>query len=149
MLYKQLYILTLSICKVVRGWAGVMRGFTLVETIISIVVIGIVFLGLLAVFTGVYTDVVYDEAMTVATMLAKAEMERAIGLGFAGVSDQNRDSPLAFSGNFSNYSWQIRVDAVPVAIADDPTMTNYKQVEARVAHAMAGSVSLKTIMTNY
>ncbi|MDO8603297.1 MAG: type II secretion system protein [Candidatus Omnitrophota bacterium] len=126
-----------------------MKGFTLIETIISVVVIGVAFLGLLAVFTGVYTNAIYDEAMTAATMLAKAEMERAIGLGFAGVSDQNRDSPAAFSGNFSNYSWQIRVDAVPIAIADDPAMTNYKQIEARVAHAMVGNVSLKTIVTNY
>lgn len=125
------------------------KGFTLIETIISIVVIGIAFLGLLAVFTGVYTNAVYDDAMTITTMLAKGEMERAIGLGFASVSDQNRDSPLAFSGNFSNYSWQIRVDAVPIAIADDATMTNYKQVEARVTNAIAGSVSLKTIVTNY
>ncbi|MEK6733474.1 MAG: type II secretion system protein [Candidatus Omnitrophota bacterium] len=125
------------------------KGFTLIETIISIVVIGIAFLGLLAVFTGVYTNAVYDDAMTIATMLAKGEMERVIGLGFAGVSDQNRDSPLAFSGNFSSYSWQIRVDAVPIAIADDPTMTNYKQVEARVTNSITGSVSLKTIVTNY
>lgn len=125
------------------------KGFTLIETVISIVVIGIVFLGLLAVFTGVYTNAVYDEIMTTATVLAKGEMERVSGLSFASVSDQNRDSPLAFSGNFSNYSWQIRVDAVPVAIADDATMTNYKQIESRVSNNMLGYVSFKTVVTNY
>lgn len=124
-------------------------GFTLVETVISIVIIGIAFTGLLAVFTGVFTNAVYDDLMTVATMLTKGEMERVKGLSFANVSDENRDSPAAFSGNFSNYSWQVRVDPVPEDIADDETMTNYKQVEVRVTNDIAGQVSLKTIVTNY
>jgi len=125
------------------------NGFTLVETIISVVVIGIAFLGLLAVFTGTYTRAVYGDALTTATMLADGEMERVKGLGFASVSDQNRDAPVAFGGNFSNFFWQVRVDAVPVAIATDPTMTNYKKVEVRVSNGIIGYVSINTVVTNY
>lgn len=125
-----------------------MRGFTLIETIISMVVIGIAFLGLLAVITGVFTHATRDEVMSIATMLAKGEMERVTRLSFASVVDENRDGPASFSGNFSNYSWQVRVDAVPAAIVTDPTMASYKQVEVRITNTIAGDVSLKTIVTN-
>ena len=133
----------------ISGLSGKMKGFTLVETIIAIVIIGVAFLGLLAVFTGVFTNAARDEAMTVAISLAKGEMERVTGLSFANIADENRDSPASFGGNFSNYSWQVRVDAVPASIANDPGMNNYKQVEVRVTNAMVGDVSLKTIVTNY
>jgi len=126
-----------------------MKGFTLIETIMAILVLSIAFLGLVAVVIGVFTNATHDEAMTIATMLAKGEMERVMGLSFANVDDENEDSPVAFTGNFSNYSWEVIVSAVPVAIASDPTMTNYKQVEAMVTNAIAGDINLKTIVTNY
>jgi prepilin-type N-terminal cleavage/methylation domain-containing protein len=119
------------------------KGFTLIETIISIVVIGVVFLGLLAVITGVFTHATRDEVMSVATMLAKGEMEKVTGEGFSVTSDSG-----TYSGNFSDYSWEVVVSAVPVSIASDPGMNQYKQVETVVTNAMIGSVSLKTILTN-
>jgi len=125
-----------------------MKGFTLIETVISIVVIGVAFLGLVAVFTGAFTNATFDEAMTVATMLTKGEMERVIGLGFS-VDDEHRDDPVSFGGNFTNYSWQVRVDPVPEDIAVDEDMSEYKQVEVRVTNAIVGDISLKTIITNY
>ena len=125
-----------------------MKGFTLIETVIGIVVIGIISLGLMATFTGVFKNAVRDEAVTVATSLAKGELERVTRLSYASIVDQNRNSPVSFGGNFANYSWQIRVDAVPVAIANDATMVNYKQVESRVTNALLGDISLKTIVTN-
>jgi len=125
-----------------------MRGFTLVETTIGIVVLGIIALGLFATFTGVFTNAVRDEVVTIATSLAKGELERVARLSFASVVDQNRDSPVSFGENFTNYSWQIMVDAVPVAIASDAGMAQYKQVEARVTNPMVGDISLKTIVTN-
>jgi prepilin-type N-terminal cleavage/methylation domain-containing protein len=125
-----------------------MKGFTLIETVIGIVVLGIIALGLFAIFTGVFTNAVHDEVISIATSLAKGELERVTRLSFANVVDQNRNSPVSFGGNFSNYSWQIRVDAVPVGIANDPGMSNYKQVESRVTNPMVGDISLKTIVTN-
>ena len=127
---------------------GHKEGFTLIETIIGIVVIGVVFMGLLATVTGVFTNAGRDEAVTVAISLAKGEMERVTRLRFANIADQNRDAPASFGGNFSNYSWQIRVDPAPAAIASDPEMANYKQVESRVTNPMVGDISLKTIVTN-
>jgi prepilin-type N-terminal cleavage/methylation domain-containing protein len=126
-----------------------MTGFTLIETIIAIVVIGIMFFGLIAVFTGVFTSVTRDESVTISGMLARQEMERVVESGFANIVDEHRDSPSSFGGNFNNYLWQVRVDAVPVSIANDTGMADYKQIEVRVSNAIAGDVSLKTMVTNY
>lgn len=125
-----------------------MKGFTLIETVIGIVVLGVIALGLFATFTGVFTNAVRDEAVTIATSLAKGELERTARLSFAGVVSQNAGSPVSFGGNFANYSWQIVVSAVPVAIASDAGMAQYKQVESRVTNPMVGDISLKTIVTN-
>ncbi|MBU1006988.1 MAG: type II secretion system GspH family protein [Candidatus Omnitrophica bacterium] len=119
------------------------NGFTLIETVISILIIGIAFLGLVAVLTGVFTHATRDEVMSVTTMLAKGEMERVTGEGWAFLEGSG-----SYSGNFSNYSWQVIMSAVPVAIENDPYMANYKQAEVVVSNAMIGSVSLKTILTN-
>ena len=121
-----------------------MKGFTLIETMIAVVVIGIAFLGLLAVVTGVFTHATRDEVVTIATMLAKGEMERVSGLGWSVEYDSG-----SFSGNFSDYSWEVVVSAVPTDIAVDAGMTNYKQIEVVVTNTMIGSVSLKTMVTNY
>jgi len=125
-----------------------MKGFTLIETVIGIVVLGVIALGLFATFTGVFKNAVQDETISIAVSLARGELERVTRLSFASVDSQHRDSPVSFGGNFANYSWQIRVDAVPVGIAIDPGMTNYKQVEARVTNVIMGDTSLKTIVTN-
>lgn len=125
-----------------------MKGFTLIETVIGIVVLGIIALGLFATFTGVFTNAARDEVVTIATSLAKGELERTARLSFVSIIDQNRGAPVSFGGNFTNYSWQIRVDAVPVVIASDPGMAQYKQVESRVTNPMVGDISLKTIITN-
>jgi prepilin-type N-terminal cleavage/methylation domain-containing protein len=125
-----------------------MRGFTLIETVIGIAVIGIIAIGLFATFTGVFTNAARDEVISIATSLAKGELERVTRLSFASIVDQNRGSPVSFGGNFTNYSWQIRVDAVPVAIANDPGMANYKQIESRVTNPIVGDIGLKTIVTN-
>jgi hypothetical protein len=97
----------------------------------------------------VFTNATRDEVMSIATGLAKGELERIKGLGFADVNDENRDNPASFIGDFNNYSWQVRVDKVPNNIVIDNKMVNYKQVEARVTNPILGDISLKTMVTNY
>jgi len=125
-----------------------MKGFTLIETIIGIVVLGVIALGLFATFTGVFKNAVQDETITVAVSLAKGEMERVTKLAWASILNQYRDAPVSFGGNFSNYSWQVRVDRVPTAIVHTTNMNQYKQVEVRVTNPIVGDISLKTIVTN-
>ena len=123
-----------------------MRGFTLIETVIAIVIIGVVFAGLLAVFTGIFTNACRDEVLAISTSLAKGEMERVTRLTYGSIASTPN---VSFGGNFANYSYQIIVSAVPEAIASDvPPMSEYKQIEVRVTNELTGIVSLKTIAIN-
>ncbi|PIW68498.1 MAG: hypothetical protein COW10_02215 [Candidatus Omnitrophica bacterium CG12_big_fil_rev_8_21_14_0_65_42_8] len=122
-----------------------MRGFTLIETVIGIVVLGVIALGLFATFTGVFTNAVRDEVLAVATNLAKGELERVSRLAYVSI---NSTYSVSFGGNFANYSYQVIVSSVPPAIANDPDKLQYKQVEVRVTNPMVGDISLKTIVTN-
>ena len=124
------------------------RGFSLVELVLVIVVAGIAIPGVILTFYELSRKSAYDEAMTTAVMLAEGELERTVQKGFANIVDENRGNPVSFGGNFSGYRWQIRVDAVPAALANDPSMSEYKQIEARVTNNIIGDVSLKTIATN-
>jgi type II secretory pathway pseudopilin PulG len=123
------------------------KSFALVELVLVIVVASIAIPGIMYLFNQLARKSINDEAMYTATMLAEGELERVIQQSFANVADQNRNSPVSFGGNFSGYSWQIRVDAVPAAVASDPGMAQYKQVEARVTSNIIGDVSLKTVVT--
>ena len=66
---------------------GHKEGFTLIETIIGIVVIGVVFMGLLATVTGVFTNAGRDEAVAVAISLAKGGVGGGTRLRFANIAD--------------------------------------------------------------
>jgi len=124
-----------------------LKSYALVELVLVIVVAGIAIPGVMYMFNQLARKSINDEAMFVATMLAEGELERVVEQNFANVADQNRNSPVSFGANFSGYKWQIRVDAVPVALANDPGMAQYKQVEARVTSDIIGDVSLKTVVT--
>lgn len=124
------------------------KGFSLIELVLVIVVAGIAIPAVILTFYELSHKSAYDEAMTTAVMLAEGELERTVQKAFANIMDENRDNPVSFGGNFLGYRWQIRVDAVPVSLANDPSMSQYKQIEARVSNNIIGDVSLKTIATN-
>ena len=124
------------------------RGFSLIELIMIIVIAAIAIPGVILTFYEISRKSVYDEAMNAAVMLAEGELERAMQKTFTDTVDENSDSPVSFGGNFSGYSWQIRVDSVPANLAIDASMGQYKQVEARVTSNIIGDVSLKTVVTN-
>ncbi len=128
------------------------KGFTLIEIVAVIIVIGIASLGLVGVIHQVLIDVHRPHTLTTATALAEGEAERVMGLSFANVVDENRGSPASYSGNFSNYSWEVRVDSLDSAapsLGSDADMSDYKVVEVRVHHAAVGHVSLTFLRTHY
>jgi len=121
------------------------RGFTLIEIVIAIVILSIALGTLLTVIANVTQQTVVPEFLNGASYLAERQFEQVTNRRFADVVSQGWTS---FTGNFSDYAYQLNVGPVPVSLAADPGMTQYKQVEITVRHSSAGAVSLYTIVTN-
>jgi prepilin-type N-terminal cleavage/methylation domain-containing protein len=129
------------------------KAFSLIELILVVVVLGIAVFGLITVAQEVMLETHKPEVISTATALAEKEAERVTRLSFAAVDDENRDSPQSYGGNFSTYSWEVRVDSIDDAapnLGSDPDMDNYKVVEIRIHHDLLGGyISLVFLRTNY
>jgi prepilin-type N-terminal cleavage/methylation domain-containing protein len=116
------------------------NGFTIIELIAVIVVLGIALAPLGVMFTQVMTKYAQPEAIQVATALARQEMERVTGLRYSSIVSE---ASTTFT-DFPNYNYQVIVGT----ISGESDTDEYKQVEVLVTNSSIGiSVSLKTIVT--
>jgi len=122
-----------------------LKGFTLIELVMVIVILDICLPSVALLFSQVMKTYGEPEVMQVATALAEQKMEEVSGLRYSDIAD---DGPTAFSGNFSNYTYQVTVSAVPTGLANDPSMTDYKQIEVTVSSSIIGNITLATVVTN-
>lgn len=126
-------------------------GFTLIELIIAMVIIGISTSGLVVVMQQVMVDRHKPEIMLTATSLAADQAERVIRLSFDNVADENRGSPVSFGGDFAAYNWEVRVDSTNTTypgLGADPMMQDHKVVEVRVHHNTINYISITFLKTN-
>lgn len=126
------------------------KGFTLIETIITLVVLSIAAVGVLSVFTtgikGSSNPLIIDQAV----QLAQEKMDEAIALrksgGFAAVNTINPGLPV-FPAPFNTYAWSRVVDCDPTFV---PCPAQYQRVTITVSwNAGVDSVSLITLISNY
>lgn len=125
------------------------KGFSLIELIISIVIISIAALSIAFLYQQALTGSLEVRELTVATGLAKEKMEEVLLSSFSGVDDIPETS---FSAPFSNYNYEVDVCYVQDTDLDtcvDPTTTDYKKVEILLSCDVNQLVSLKTLFTNY
>jgi prepilin-type N-terminal cleavage/methylation domain-containing protein len=115
------------------------KGFTLIEIVMVILVIGLSSLGLVSVMQQVLFNVHKPQVMQAATGLAEKDAERVLNTTFGLVADENRDAPVSYGGNFSAYSKQVRVSSLD---------TDNKVVEVRVHHVALGYIWLAFLKTN-
>jgi prepilin-type N-terminal cleavage/methylation domain-containing protein len=124
------------------------RGFSLIEMVIAIVIIGIAFYALISVFITVAPRNVNVEDITKATHLAFEKMEETTVKNFTGVATV---SATSFTGDFSQFQYQVVVDYVtstePNVVA--PGATSYKRVKVRTWGGLSGTVELVTLVTTY
>jgi len=134
----------------VRSQESGTGGFTLIEAIITLVVLSIAAVGVLSVFTtgiqGSANPLVLDQAV----QLAQEKMEEAVALrksgGFAAINSINPGVP-AFPAPFNTYAWSRVVDCDPTFA---PCPAQYQRVTVTVSwNAGADSVSLVTLIANY
>ncbi|MBN2057496.1 MAG: type II secretion system protein [Candidatus Saganbacteria bacterium] len=115
----------------------VKRGFTLVEVVISMVVIAIVMYASLSIFINSGARESNVEVFTVAQTLAEDKMEETMAKEFTAISDE---AASALGGDLGDFSSSVSVAYVTPEALDTAVTgpTNYKRINVRIEHALLG-----------
>lgn len=130
------------------------NGFTLIETIITLVVLSIAAVGVLSVFTvgirGSANPLVVEQAV----QLAQGEMDQVLGEKVAngfGAATLAIGNPACQSTMIAGFNCSRSISYVNSGALNTSVggPTDYKHVTVTIAQPLIGSVSMETIMTNY
>ncbi len=126
-------------------------GFSLIEIIITLVVLSIAAVGVLSVFTTGMKGSADPLILNQATALAQEKVDEAIALkksgGYAAVL---ADPGAAFAAPYGAFTWAKAVTCVAADLVTPAACTvGYKIVTVTVTHAVIGSVNLVTLVTDY
>lgn len=128
------------------------RGFTLIEAMLVMVVIGTAFFGFGFLFGNMSQQALKSDLSILATKLAKEKLEEVMqqkaDSGYASVSSASPQSVMSGTWQFSR---RVNVSYVdPTTFANSIVDTGYKKVEAVVSWGVAAgeSVTLTTLVTN-
>ncbi len=128
--------------------AKTMRGFTLIELIMVIVVSAILLLGISIPLRVVLVQGVAPEYQAVASMLAERELERISDLRFSTIVSI---PATPFIAPFDDYSYSIVVNYVNgpnnLDVVTDPLVTDYKRIKIIVSHPATDNVVTTTLLT--
>jgi prepilin-type N-terminal cleavage/methylation domain-containing protein len=135
---------------------GNQRGFTLIEVIITIVLLAIITSGLMAMFTTFARNNGDPSVIIQATELAQEKMEQIIGdknfptVGFNNVTNgrYGAENPVAGFTGFNRSVNIIYVNTGALNTTVSPGPTNYKNVTVTVS-SKAGSVTTSTLIGSY
>lgn len=122
-------------------------GITIVELVIFIIIIGIIAAPLAVVIANAMRNTVIPEYYTIASALARREIERTTNKRFSAIADEG---PTDYTGNFSAYSYQIAVDYVQPGALNTPVVgpTDYKRIKVTIRRAGFEDVGIVTLSTN-
>lgn len=123
------------------------RGFTLVEIVISIVILAVVLTPFTVLVATIVRKNIYSQAQATAVALAEGEIERLTNMRFSAVDDE---ASAAFAAPFSAYTHTAAVDYVNAGDLNTPVAgpTNYKRVQITVDNSISGTITLTTLVTN-
>jgi len=142
----------------VRSQGSGEEGFSLIEIIITMVVLSIAAVGVLSVFTAGIKGSADPLIINQAVQLAQEKMDEAIALkklgGFGAVVSV---APGPFVPAVAGFTWSRTINCVtavndltpsgvppcPLAVAD------YAVVTVTVTHIVSGDIQAVTLMTNY
>ncbi|OGW42424.1 MAG: hypothetical protein A2010_14085 [Nitrospirae bacterium GWD2_57_9] len=131
------------------------QGFSLIETIIVLVVLSIAAVGVLSVFTAGMRGSADPLLINQAVQLAQEKMEEAIALRKSGGFNAVVPDPGgAFALPFDAFNWNRAVNCVDAAdlntsTGGPPCVSGYARVTVTVTNAAIGSVVLDGLVTNY
>lgn len=140
------------------------KGFSLIELVIVIVILGIASAGLMSVFStgmkGSANPLLENQAL----QLAQEKMDIIVGdrmntaLGFTYLKNNGAgtiypaENPIAGFPAFSRTvtTFCVAAAALNTSIGTPPTcVSDYIHVTVTVSHAVLGSVTVETLVTNY
>lgn len=128
-------------------------GFTLIETIIVLIVLSIAAVGVLSVFISGMRGSADPLLVTQAVQLAQGEMDQIIGskraAGFGSIAIGNSlPCATAMPSGFTCSRNIYYVNAADLTTSV-PVPTEYKHVTVTVSNAAIGDVSMDTLVSNY
>jgi type II secretory pathway pseudopilin PulG len=123
-------------------------GFSLVEVVLIIVIIGFGFSGLSVVLSSTTVgNIELDQGIT-AVFLAREKMSEVKAQNFGDVTDV---STTSFGGGYSAYNYAVAVDYVDPANLDTPVVgpTDYKRIVVTVTgNVWGGNIELTNLKTD-
>ncbi|HUL01302.1 MAG TPA: prepilin-type N-terminal cleavage/methylation domain-containing protein [Nitrospirota bacterium] len=99
------------------------KGFTLLEVMVAVVIMGTVLVTLIGLKNGSMQDVLFAEHMTTATMLARNKMVDTLSL----MSSKKLQPPLEEEGDFTDddslkdFTWKRTVSKIPLPTGNSIT----------------------------
>lgn len=140
----------------VRSQKSGESGFTLIETIITLVVLSIAAVGVLSVFTSGMKGSANPLILSQAMQLAQGEMDQVFGEkatnGFSA-GTLVTGSPPCNSTILAGFFCTRTICFVPAGNLNDQSncavATNYKHVTVTIAQPVVGSVSVESLITKY
>ena len=123
-------------------------GFSLIEAVLAIVLLGASFLGLSLLLSNTTVHNIDLDISNTAILLARDTMVETKAQKFDDIDDV---SITAFGGDFSDYSYQVEVDYVDPTNLDAPVAgpTAYKRIIVTVTMSdWSGDVKLYGLKTN-
>jgi prepilin-type N-terminal cleavage/methylation domain-containing protein len=122
------------------------RGFTLIELVISIVVLALVIGVSMTMLSEIARASVRPDFLNRCGFLAERELERVNQLRYSMIVNQGPQN-YAMPG-FTDYSFRIQVAAPPAALGFGIDTVRAKQVTITVSHPAYGQVVLTTLVSN-
>lgn len=124
------------------------HGFTLVEVIISMVIMAIVLYAVIAIFISSGAKGTNVEIYSVAQSLAEGKLEEITARNFSNITSESQ----SYSGGLSAFSCQVTFSYVSKEALDTAVggPTDYKKVQVQISHPkLAQPVSLTSLRSSY
>lgn len=128
------------------------KGFTLIETIITLVVLSIAAVGVLSVFTTGIKGSANPLILSQATQFAQGEMDNIIGQKMANGFGSIITSPTCSTTMLAGFTCNRNVFYVDPAIdlnTQQVGPTNYKHVTVTITQPVIGNTRVDFLITNY
>jgi len=122
-----------------------LRGFTLIEIIVFIVVAGTILPLILVPFASSVQESLMPEKVAKATYLAQYKMEELASNKY----DSLAPAPLTSytSTEISGYQWRWQISRVDENLADSVNDVSYKRILVRVKDTDNREIELQTVVT--